>query len=131
MGMYTEFLFRGEVDPRKAGDYVIHLLLHWGEKEVLTLPDHPLFESPRWPAVLHGSSYYFVTQGTKFAYDDIAKSWFLNIHTSLKNYDDEIEMFLSWIKPYIREPVCQGGFLGYWLYEEDDEPHLIRYEEIE
>ena len=96
------------------------------------LPDHEFFFCDRWPQVLTSSSYYFTPKAQcDFWFDEISKSWFLVTRFDLKNYDDEIEMFLSWIKPYIREPVCQGGFLGYWLYEEDDEPHLIRYEEIE
>ena len=52
----------------------------------------------------------------------------LVVRSDFKNYNGEIGKFFDWITPYIEK----GGdktFIGYSLYEEDDEPKLYYVEE--
>ena len=53
------------------------------------------------------------------------QGWYLTVRCSFKNYDDEIELFLDWLAPYIET----YGFLGYHRYEEFDDPTLIYKED--
>ena len=59
----------------------------------------------------------------KFWYDDITKQWFLLNRSDLKNYEGEIESFFDWVAPYA-EKNSDKQFIGYELYEEDDEPTM-------
>jgi hypothetical protein len=83
---------------------------------------HPLFSTPRWTALLRCDSYYFDWQ-TRFGltYDGISKSWYLTGVSNLKNYSNEINLFLDWIQPHIETP----GYIGWKMYEEDVCPTLL------
>ena len=73
------------------------------------------------------SSYYFDAQPhTALLMDDIGGPYFQTLF-NIKNYDGEIELFLSWIEPYI--DAIPGDFIGYWRYEEVTVPTLIYYKE--
>ena len=76
--------------------------------------------------MLRMDSYYFDgdTHST-LRYDDIARQYMLTVRCNLKNYDDEIALFLDWIGPYVSS--LDGTFHGYTIYEEDIEPTLIYY----
>lgn len=127
MGMYTELCFNAEVE-RDAPKYVVDVL-RWMAAPTDTKPDFDpadeplaaLMATPRVGLLFTCDSYYFPHDTTQHVrYDDIAGTWFVNVHSNLKNYDGEIGLFLTWIKPYVR-----GNFLGYYRYEEHDEPTLI------
>ena len=85
-------------------------------------PNHPLFETDRWRMLFTSDSYYFdgITNSV-LDYDGIAEAYYLTVHSNLKNYDDEINKFLDFIRPYLDTK----GFLGYYRYEEDEDPVLI------
>jgi hypothetical protein len=53
--------------------------------------------------------------------DDTDHEYKLNVRCCFKNYDNEIDLFLDFIRPYL----VTTGFLGYKRYEEDDDPTLI------
>ncbi len=133
MGMYTEFFFRAEL-IQDLPDDVFNLLSGIFNSEVnwddLKLPDHPLFgPDSRWVALFVGSSAYFPdahTGGFKIGWGN---SFNLAIHSSLKNYSGEIDLFLDWISPYIRD--SEGTFLGYSLYEEANYPDLYHHKNNE
>lgn len=131
MGMYTEFNIALEL--RAEDENVINVLKFMAdypiEEEDLILPSHELFKTARWRFMLLGGSYYFTGKPhCSFKYDDIAKSYFLTVRSNIKNYDDEIELFLDWIKPYLYE--MDGDFIGYKMYEEDRKPTLIYFNGI-
>ena len=76
----------------------------------------------RWSMVACCDSYYFDgSTNSKMVFDNISKTWKINIRANLKNYDSEIEEFLDWLEPYIRTE----GFIGYMRYEEWEDPTLI------
>jgi len=124
MGMYTRFTFWAEVRPDcEALPILQHLANPFPATEPPEeWPSHEFFESPRFDSLMVCSSYYHQTSGSQFAYDDIAKAWMLNIDSSLKNYDGEIEKFLAWFAPF---DSGHAEFRGFYLYEEDDYPTLI------
>ena len=45
------------------------------------------------------------------------------VDSDLKNYHGEIEAFIKWIEPLS----STYGFVGYYQYEEDEEPTLIYF----
>ena len=113
--MYTEFFFRAEI---KAEEQDVQRWL----KRIVDLDtdspfdDHRFFALPRWRAVFGCSSAYFPTRGSLFEKPSYCNAPELFIHSSLKNYDDEIEAFMDWVKPWL--DAYPGDFLGYSLYEE-------------
>lgn len=125
MGMYTEFHYN--VELRKDTPEIITEILQQmisGNGVVKLLPDHPLFQTSRWSVMLQCDSYYFAaTTYCTLQYDDITNLYFLNIRCNLKNYDNEIEKFCDWIRPFIDKE--KGDFLGFSRYEETEIPTLI------
>ena len=124
MGMYTRLTFWAEI-PDAHADEVKSLVSMRPESR---RPDHPFFKTPRYGVLFSCSSYYFNTGRSRLERDDIIKGYWLNIDSSLKNYDDEIELFLDWIHPLVKPGNFQhvGGFTQ---YEEDERPTLIYYED--
>jgi hypothetical protein len=121
MGMYTRLTFWADLAEDSPAVPIIKQLIDHGSAAG-DLPDHPFFSLPHAWAVLTCSSYYHRTGRTQFVYDDIAHAWWLNVDSSLKNYDGEILAFLDWISQHDK-----GGddFRGFYLYEEDEQPTLI------
>lgn len=130
MGMYTELVCAFELDSQLPQQVINILSYMVGETDddILDeygIPDHPLFKTNRWDFMLTSDSYYFdgVTN-SGLTIDYLIKDkpmYYLSIRCNLKNYDDEIEKFIDWIKPYIHTK----GFIGYKRYEEDEHPELI------
>ena len=132
MGKYTELNIELAV---KVTDNVLHVLEFMtgqSEDKNFEIPTHPLFKSPRWEYMLCCESVYFSHTahssiddpcfGEDDA-DDSHKNRVLNVRCDLKNYEDEIENFLDWIRHYTRT----RGFIGYMRYEEDADPTLIYF----
>lgn len=126
MGMYTEFVL-GVNLKRDTPDEIIDILRYMTEGEFEDpepeASDHLLFKTERWRYMLQCDSAYFgglsisKLQRPEHATDD----WHLSIRSNLKNYDNEIELFLNWISPY----VVTNGFIGYMRHEEWIDPYLI------
>lgn len=120
MGMYTELVLGLELDNDEATIQKLKYMLDNTTDDVMI--DDPFFKTPRWTYMLCCDSYYFDGQtDSKLVYDIIAGTHFLNVRCNLKNYDNEIELFLKWLAPHIKT----DGFLGYMRYEEDENPTLI------
>ena len=130
MGMYTALHFYSELNVPKDSMVADILKYMVGDTEEMPemLPDHELFKSDRWRVMLRMDSYYFDedTHST-LRWDDNGESYYLNIRCNLKDYDSEIEKFIDWIMPYLDEYKQPGDFLGFYRYEEDEEPTIIKY----
>jgi hypothetical protein len=127
MGMYTEFHFNSKLQEEVPQE-VIHILYYMLSSEVEdavpVVPEHPLFDTTRWPVMLRMSSYYFdADTNSTLRFDDIAEQYYICIRCNLKNYDSEIEKFIDWIDPYLDK--YEGEFLGFYRYEETEVPTLI------
>lgn len=147
MGMYTELNFSAEIDYDKHEEIIDVLTLMTDANydrdmgETFALPDHELFETSRWRHMLLGSSYYFAAEPfCKLNEEHDSKLVSLTVICSLKDYDNEIDKFLDWIRPYVvtnylPEPSYDDGiisteprlFVGHVRYEEDVDPTLVYF----
>lgn len=126
MGMYTEFHFNSILKPSTPPvvinilEYMLGILEEEPEK-----PNHPIFtNTTRWRLMLRCDSYYFAAQTVStLNFDSVLNSYVLCIRCNLKNYSNEIQEFINWISPYLN--TCGKEFLGFYRYEEDEEPILI------
>ena len=125
MGMYTELNIATEIVNNP--DLIHDLKVMLGEIEGgIILKDNDFFtKTTRWKFMLSCGSYYFPGQpDSKLVRDDLYENspmYFLNVRCNLKNYQDEIELFLKWLRPYM----ITQGFIGYMRYEESETPTLI------
>lgn len=129
MGMYTEIFVKLTL-VENVDESVVEILKYMmGEGDKPTkLPDHPLFKTSRWGSMLRCCSYYHIPERVgKMFYDKIAGQWFIVNRSDFKNYDNEASLFFDWIKPYTE--ALTKTFVGYTLYEEDDEPTLVYFGE--
>lgn len=126
MGMYTELHFNSELKkdvPINVIDILRHMIGEYDDAPSNT-PEHELFDTNRWNYMLQGTSYYFdADTNSTLRWDRISGSYYLCIRCNLKNYDNEIEKFVDWIKPYLEK--SHGEFLGFSRYEEVEKPTLI------
>lgn len=126
MGMYTEFHFNSELNIPKECEVaeILKFMVGDREDEPKEIPDLPLFGDTRWRFMLQCDSYYFdADTRSTLRWDEVSKSYYLNIRCNLKNYDGEIEQFIDWIRPYLDKE--RGDFLGFYRYEESETPTLI------
>ena len=127
MGMYTELHFNSLLVKAVPADVVEILRYMVGDsgQSPERLTNHPLFKpDTRWGHMLQCSSYYFdLDVASSMRLDDIDHQWRLCIRCNFKNYGGEIAKFLDWVSPYLDKD--EGNFLGFFRYEETEEPTLI------
>ena len=126
MGMYTKL--HCNIKIKKEANECIEILKYMlGEKEKIDfeIPEHNLFkvEDNRWEFMLKCCSDYFTgTQNSKLI--DNEYNYVLHCDCDLKNYENEIELFLDWISQYGNYNNWYE-FVGYTIYEEEKVPTLI------
>jgi len=127
MGMYTEFIF-GAMLKKDTPDEVIEILKSMsGLSEIYPeqLPDHALFKSDRWRALMTCCSAYFpVSSYAQMYKDEFFDCWVLSSRANLKDYGSEIKLFCDWIKPYIKDGSGYNDIYGISIYEEDSTPTI-------
>lgn len=119
MGMYTELVLKCSI-KKDCPQQVVDILnkLFNGAEYSGELPKHPFFSCERWDHVGSSHSFYHIPwHDSKYEKDYIFS------RCDLKNYEDEIENFLDWVRPYIYEP--SGTCIGWKWYETDGEPTLL------
>lgn len=131
MGMYTELHFNSALHKDVPVGVFDILGVMLGERELdsipTSLPEHPLFTTERWHWMLQSDSYYFDADTHSTLRHDWQGTWCLNIRCNVKNYDSEIEYFIDWISPYLSEYKMKGDFLGFYRYEENEQPTIIYF----
>lgn len=133
MGMYTQ-LHLGVTLKKETPDEVINILKFMvgdgAEEQIEVLPRHELFVRTRWRFMLRCDSYYFNYKTHHLLkFDDIGQHWWFNVTTNLKNYENEIDLFLDWISQYIEDPMGDNMW-GFTRYEEDSLPNIITWNYI-
>ncbi len=127
MGMYTELHYNAELKkevPKQILDVLAFMVEYENDTPPPHLPSSKLFGDTRWRYMLTCDSYYFCADThSTLRFDNIAKSWFLCIRSNFKNYDNEINLFIEWMDPYLQAD--SGDFIGFYRYEEDEIPTLI------
>lgn len=128
MGMYTKLhcnikIKKDAIDCIKVLNYMLDNDTIDNIAE-LHLEPHDLFKTDRWEYMLKSCSFYFTgSNNTKLIYNGY--NYVLHCDCDLKNYDDEIELFLDWISKYCD---CDyNEFIGYTRYEEDVNPTLLYF----
>lgn len=129
MGMYTEFHFNVRLKDDTPKDVLeVLTLMLGGDVEPPMLPDHPLFKTPRWHYMLVSDSEYFDSQSRSELSQDFSITCrpriYLSVRTNLKNYNEEIQKFIDWIRPHLAS-TDPRDLLGYYRYEESREPTLL------
>lgn len=141
MGMYTELQFTAEIDYDKHEEIIDILRYMTGAEglvlEDLTIPEHELFDTDRWEYMLRSSSYYFPGQPHYVLNEEHEFSLVnLSVRTDLKNYGNEIQKFLDWIRPYVltedhlrdlSKDTEHRMFVGYMRYEAEVDPTIIYF----
>lgn len=132
MGMYTEFVFGVSLlstTPKEVLSLLDYLVNSDEFNYTNNLPDHKFFSTDRFRSIALCSSYYFgySDSNSKFSLDKdrISKEYLLSTRSSIKNYNNEIEKFVDWIKPYVSNGSGTNDLLGYMLYEEASVPYLF------
>lgn len=125
MGTYTELYICCEISnqaPEKVYEVLNYLFNR--NKNPVEPPEHPFFTKERWSLIGSGSSYSFCPFAvSSFKFDEITKTFYLTSRSELKNYDNEIQEFVEWLKPYIVGYV--GQHIGHIKFESSDEIDII------
>lgn len=123
MGMYTEFVLGVALAEDTPKEIVMALAYMCGEKvEHYVPPNHDLFDTECWRTMLLTDSFYFdgITNSF-FKRDEDTGEYYLTVRCNFKNYDNEVNHFMDFIRPYLNTK----GFLGYYRYEEYEDPTFI------
>ncbi len=129
--MYTEFHFNSKIKkdtPKEVINTLKYMLDLWEKGEPKEIPDHILFKNPEssWRVMLQMDSSYFDAETySTLNYNKFDDHYYLCVRCNLKNYESDIENFINWITPYLDK--YEGDFLGFYRYEEFEEPTLIYY----
>jgi hypothetical protein len=125
MGMYTALHIAFEIEDVEATS-ILHYMIGQGPRPH-SLPDHPLFQTPRWQFMLTCDSYYFDYDSSanmiSYPSEETAHRHLVSVTSNFKNYDDEIDKFLDWVSPYI--VTKDREWVGYMMNEEDERPTNI------
>lgn len=116
MGMYTEIYINVDLKPETPESVLAVLRAMCGDEDQSPLAGKP----ERWRCLFSDMSYYTPRTSCRILkYDEILRAWTLLGKGDIKNYENEIEQFFEWIKPWVQgEP---GEFIGYKRYES----HLV------
>lgn len=136
MGTYSELIFGAglkENTPKEIIDAIKWLLDNTkDESDYPAVLPQDLKESRLSWMFNSGGSYYFgsISGYSEFKYDEIGNFWRLNARFNIKNYENEIEGFLNWIKPYLEQG--SGGKEFYAIVTtEDGEPKIYYLNETD
>jgi hypothetical protein len=128
MGMYTELIFGAELKKETPKEVIEALKYMLGEIE--TKPTNFPLPDGRCEWLFQSASYYFAINNSvnKMWFDDIDNRWHLSTRSNIKNYEQEIQTFLEWIKPYIDGGSGRRNMYALVIYEEDNEPTIYYME---
>jgi TFIIF-interacting CTD phosphatase-like protein len=129
MGMYTELIFGASLKKETPSEVIETLKYMIGESK--SKPDGYPFPDGRHEYMLESSSYYFGVSEplSKMWYDEISHDWRMSTRSNVKNYENEIESFLNWIKPYISYGSGSNNMYAIVIYEESETPTIYYLEE--
>ena len=118
--MYTELIFGAKLKketPEKVINALKYILGDIEEKP----KDFPLPKG-RCEWLFRCSSYYFGVNKSlcKMWLDDLDKSYHISTRSNIKNYENEIETFLNWIKPFIEDGSGEREMYAIVTYEESE-----------
>lgn len=115
MGLYTRLQVHAELH-NLTGDAVYGLI--WmcdpfskpGHDSLL--PYHKFFKQDRAHSLFHMDR-KFPPEFTKIS----ETTWILRTNAAIKNYEGEIEMFIDWIKPFVKKPLLSDKYFAQSIQE--------------
>jgi hypothetical protein len=133
MGMYTELIF-GATLKEKTPTYVTDALnCIINDRTNVNLSDEvkQFIDEYSVSKLIWCSSYYFGAHDNKpsCVFDKIANRWCISFRANCKNYQNEIEKFIGFIKPYVEYGSGPTNIFAIVQYEEDDYPTLYGTED--
>lgn len=126
MGMYTELVLKCRIKEDTSQEVLTVLHYLFKNRLVGATPlDHPFFKAPRWTMIGNSSSFYHHPEAVSdlYEFDQPNRGVYIFSRSDLKNYDNEIALFLDWINPYLDH--MPGECIGWTWYEEEEQPTLI------
>lgn len=115
MGMYTQLLLDVELKTDTPQQVITTL------EEMISGKCEIWDNQLNW--CFNSSSYYFNNYSHANLWrDEINNAYKLFVYCDFKNYGNEIQILLAWLKPYIQD--C-GDMIGYTRYEEDEMPTIL------
>jgi len=129
MGMFTELIFGAALKKDTPQEVIDSIKYMAGQ-----IQDQPKgfpFEEQRLKWLFtSGGSYYFGVHEAVFdmKFDKLTSEWIISARVNLKNYEQEIQKFLEWIKPFISKGSGTRDFYAIVTYEQQEEPtiHYLR-----
>lgn len=121
MGMYTELIFGASLKEDTPMEVIKRL------KCVLGECGHGIKCKDEFAHVLSMSSYYFGVSssvGRMWQENTSNRNWVISSRSNIKNYNNEIETFLGWIKPFIKSGSGNREMYAIVLYEDAEEPTI-------
>jgi len=122
--MYTELIFGADLKT-DTPENIIEALKYMIGDTADKPKDFPLPKG-RCEWLFRGCSYYFGVNEpiSKMWHEDVCDRWVISTRSSIKNYENEIESFLEWIKPYIESGSGARDMYAIVTYEESDTPNI-------
>lgn len=130
MGYYTELKFKAKLrddTPENVINLLKRILIEHDlgiERELFHTEDvfkpnlsHQFFKCERWYMLFLSTNWDNEMQGGKMY--QIGNRWVIDLHTEFKNYDNEIDLFFDWIKPFVVGRK-KKQFVGYYRGEFND-----------
>lgn len=124
MGMYTELIFGASIKKNTPNEVIEALKYMLGEIE--DKPKNFPLPDGRCEWLFQGTSFYFGINEpiNKMWFDEIDECWHISTRSNIKNYENEIETFLEWVKPHIDSGSGQREMYAIVMYEEQLEPTI-------
>ena len=123
MGMYTELIF-GVKLKKDTPENVINTLKYMTGL-ISEIPKDYQWEIHKRNPLLGGSYYFAISNPSpNMSFDKISNEWQVNTRGNIKNYENEIEDFLKWIKPFISQGSGYKEMYAITIYEEANEPTI-------
>jgi len=130
MGMYTECILGCRLKENVPADVLETLNFMFrefkaGEPAQVPWPNsnHPTGERCNWMLHSGGSCYFGAPSGDRTLQPD-GLGVRLSARFNIKNYDNEIESFLEWLRPHIQQGSGTREFFAIVTYEEQAEPTI-------
>jgi hypothetical protein len=124
MGMYTELIFGAQLNKDTPVEVIESLKYMIGE--IKEKPNNFALPEGSFEWLFQGGSYYFAINESvnKMWLDNIDKCYHISTRSNIKNYGNEIEKFLEWIKPYIVGGSGNREMYAITMYEDSDLPNI-------
>lgn len=120
MGMWTSLVISARIKPDVPPEFMVQLRsLLAGELGIRTVLGAKAVRNP-----LCMTSAYFPESSSSLESTSHLDGWTLNVVSQVKNYDNEIEGIIEWIRPHVSSGHGASDWWAIVTYEEDNRPTI-------